>query len=75
MPAADFSAVCGRELTAVLELVGLSQHLYICGVDKAFRQQYHKNNDKDGQCRCETSYKAAFESASRLTWAVQTGLV
>ena len=71
---ADFEAVCERELGAVLEFVGPSQHLYICGVNRGFHAHYHKAKDEAGVVQCKTSHKAAFESVSRLTLALQCGL-
>ena len=73
--AADFEAVCTRELAALLSFVGEHQHLYICGVNRAFHTQYHKTKAGGRRFLCRTSYRAVFESASRLTLAVQCGLV
>ena len=76
MPAAaDFEAVCERELAAVLLYVGPHQHLYICVVNRALHAQYHKVKDENGGVHCKTSYRAVFESVSRLTLAVQCGLM
>ena len=75
MRGADFAAICEREqLQAVLAYVGSDQHLYICGVDRGFHAHYHKAMDEKSVVRCKTSYRAVFESVSRLTLAVQCGL-
>ena len=72
---ADFGTVCERELASLLDFVGTDQHLYICGVNKAMQSHYHKPKDKNTEIvLCKTSYKAVFESVSRLNLAVQHGL-
>ena len=58
----------------MLEFVGPSQHLYICGVNRGFHACYHKAKDEKCAIHCKTSYRTAFESVSRLTLAVQSGL-
>ena len=72
---ADFEAVCTRELAGLLAYVGPCQHLYICGVNRAFHARYHKAKDETRRVNCRTSYRAVFESVPRLTLAVQCGLV
>ena len=84
MQGADFDAMCEREqLQAVLAYVGSDQHLYTCGVNRAFRTHYHKKRsiaaDDAGElndqprCCCITSVEAVFASASCLRMAVQCG--
>ena len=72
---ADFEAVCERELAALLLYVGQHQHLYICGVNKAFHARYHKVKDENGGVQCTTSYRAVFESTTRLALAVKCGVM
>ena len=82
MRGADFDALCEREqLQAVLAYVGSDQHLYTCGVNKAFRAHYHRKRstaadavkrEKLSRC-CNTSVEAVFASPSSLRMAVDHG--
>ena len=82
MRGADFATICEREqLQAVLAYVGSKQqHLYTCGVSRAFRAHSHKErssdaagkSDKKPRC-CNTSVEAVFASPSCLRLAVHCG--
>ena len=83
MQGADFEAICEREqLQAVLAYVGSKQHLYTCGVNKAFRAHYHKKPTTDDagklnelpKCCVGTGLRAVFASPPCLRLAVECGL-
>ena len=81
MAAITYADVLETELALVLSFVGPDEHLFICGINRAFDAEYHipklEAEDLDNGfevVRCGTSIKAAFASPSRVWLAVQCDL-
>ena len=77
MATVDLADVLDKVLAVVLSFVGPDEHLFICGISKAYHAEYHINRlkaeDSNRPHRCGTSHQAAFASPSRLRLAVQCG--